>query len=103
MNADEQTAVLTFGLRMHAKLNQNMHKGGRENWLNDSPTALMNRLRDELVELQTAQAIAVMNRSRGKASLKEDAEAIANECADVANFAMMISDSGKSETNTKTK
>ena len=79
MSADEQTAVLTFALRMHAKLNQNRHKGGRPNWLATRVEVLLDRLGEELFELQEAQ--------RGG-----DAEAIANECADVANFAMMISD-----------
>ena len=79
MNADEQTAVLTFAMRMHAKLNGNMHKGGRVNWINTRLEVLQSRLDDEVLELQEA--------------LKHgSAEDIANECADVANFAMMIAD-----------
>ena len=87
MNADEQAAVLVFAQRMQAKLDKNMHQGGRPDWLGDHPGALMMRLEDELEELQMVHEAGPV-----RLSAKEYAEAVANECADVANFAMMIAD-----------
>lgn len=87
MNADEYTAVMIFARRMQAKLDKHMDKGGRANWLGDSPAALLLRLEDEMEELQREHEAGPV-----RVSAREHAEAVANECADVANFAMMIAD-----------
>jgi len=71
--------VLKFAERMEAKLSMNRHKGDRGGWLAASPEVLLHRLKQELKEMEDA-------------FWKGDAEATANECADVANFAMMIAD-----------
>jgi NTP pyrophosphatase (non-canonical NTP hydrolase) len=72
--------VLAFARRMEAKLEANRHKGNREGWLKDSPFDLFRRLRDEADELGEALRC------------RSESEVIANEAADVANFAMMIAD-----------
>lgn len=71
--------VLEFALIMEAKLGQNRHKGDREGWLKDSPEALVFRMRQEVVELCGALMF-------------DKPDAIISECADVANFAMMVAD-----------
>ena len=86
MNANEQTAVLAFAQRMEAKLAKNIRKGGRGNWLNTRVSVLLDRLLDEVIELE-----GELEKHPGEGP-KEHAEAVANECADVANFAMMIAD-----------
>ena len=86
MNANEQTAVLIFAQRMEAKLAKNIRKGGRGNWLNTRVSVLLDRLLDEVIELE-----GELEKHPGEGP-KEHAEAVANECADVANFAMMIVD-----------
>lgn len=72
--------VLEFALRMEKKLSVNRHKGDRGGWLNDDPLTLHKRLAEEDVELKVAMENGLT------------AEEIANEAADVANFAMMIAD-----------
>lgn len=71
--------VLAFARRMEAKLAKNRHKGDRGGWLKDTPSALLRRLKVETNELEKA----IQSNSCGD---------IANEAADVANFAMMIAD-----------
>ena len=83
--------VLEFAKRMEAKLEKNRHKGNREGWLGDDIDDLLDRLREETVELDTAICIGHvrMNESLNAPFM---AQQIADEAADVANFAMMISD-----------
>jgi NTP pyrophosphatase (non-canonical NTP hydrolase) len=66
-----------FAEEMESKLKANDHKGG---WRNDSPWALLERLREEEEELATAIARCA------------SPEEIRAEAANVANFAMMIAD-----------
>lgn len=72
--------VLAFAKRMESKLAKNRHKGNRDGWLKDSEYSLLNRLREEVAELNDA-----MDR-------QESFVEVADEAADVANFAMMIGD-----------
>jgi NTP pyrophosphatase (non-canonical NTP hydrolase) len=74
--------VAAFADEMEAKLAQNRHKGDREGWINDSRTALIARLNEEVRELM---------RACQNAGTTQDA-AVISEAADVANFAMMIAD-----------
>ncbi|MGE3624103.1 MAG: hypothetical protein AB7H77_09590 [Bdellovibrionales bacterium] len=69
--------VLAFAEEMEAKLRWHDNKGG---WQNCSHADLLERLREETGELQAAVD--------GKCA----ASIIVKECADVANFAMMIAD-----------
>jgi len=80
--------VLDFAFRMEGKLAKNRHKGDRDGWLNDDPWSLVERILDETVEVQQCFTMG----SDGRVDYG-DAEELANECADVANFCMMVSDS----------
>ncbi len=79
--------VLAFAKRMQYKLNKNKHKecetmnpnGKGRGWSHCKTTWLRSRIRDEWYEL-------------GRALSKDDSDNILNECADIANFAMMIFD-----------
>jgi len=84
--------VLVFAKRMEAKLAQNRHKGDREGWLKDDPWNLVERMLDETVEVQHCFTLG----SDGRADY-DNAEKLADECADVANFCMMIADVAKSQ------
>lgn len=69
-------AVMWFAERMEAKLAKNDHKGG---WNNCELQYLSMRLKQERKELT-------------EAIKSKDAQRIIDECADIANFAMMIAD-----------
>lgn len=75
--------VVSFAWLMEQKLAQNRHKGNREGWINTDVRLLMNLLKGELRELETAY-------------MDGDAANVQLEAADVANFAMMIADWFKS-------
>jgi len=80
--------VLAFAKRMEAKLAKNRHKGDRAGWLKEHPWNLVERILDETVEVQqcfTAIGSHTVN-------LTKTPEETANECADVANFCMMVAD-----------
>lgn len=85
MSTESQELALVgpFVERMLRKLRQNAHK---THWSRSDFRYLMVRLRSETRELAEAW------KRRGRPMTKEDAEVIANECADVANFAAMISE-----------
>ncbi len=76
---------------MEAKLEKNRHKGNREGWLNDDIDDLLERLREELCELDDAicEGHVRMHEPLNAAWM---AAKVADEAADVANFAMMIAD-----------
>lgn len=77
--------VLWFAEEMEKKLRANDHKG---HWSNCTPVYLYNRADNELKEVWTALL--------GDGSLNpctpEEAARIIAECADVANFMMMLAD-----------
>lgn len=75
--------VIAFARVMEFKLSKNRHKGNREGWVNCDVRMLMNLLKRELVELEAAYNLG-------------DVKNVELEAADVANFAMMISDWFKS-------
>ena len=79
--------VLAFAKRMEAKLEKNRHKGNREGWLKYHPWSLVERILDETVEVQQC-----FTHFKGDIVLAKTPEETADECADVANFCMMISD-----------
>lgn len=79
--------VLKFAFRMEAKLEKNRHKGDRAAWLKDRPWSLVERLLDETVELQDR-----FTHDHDGMIWCDDCEKTADECADVANFAMMVAD-----------
>lgn len=78
-DSPEWPHVLSFAKRMEAKLSKNRHKGDREGWLKCDVQFLISALKDEVGEMEAA-------------AWEGDADETANECADIANFAMMIAD-----------
>jgi hypothetical protein len=86
--------VLKFAARMEAKLEKNRHKGDRAGWLKDHPWNLVERVLDETVELQQCFSASGTGRFVPPVvSLVKTPEETADECADVANFCMMVADS----------
>ena len=74
--------VDAFADEMEKRLAANRHKGDREGWVKLRPPVLMELLTKEHDELWAEiQADPHYNRAR-----------VLHECADVANFAMMIAD-----------
>lgn len=85
------TPLDEFTKIMAQKLDQNAHKGGRPAWLKENPESLFGRLEDESHELEVA-LIQGRVRLAEPANCQAWAARIAQEAADVANFAMMIAD-----------
>lgn len=77
----DRAAVRLFGSDMLAKLEENSHKA---HWSTVSNRWLLMRLAEECQELM--QALVSLDRGQGMAT------DVIDECADVANFAMMIAD-----------
>ena len=69
-------SLTRFTKIMNSKLMENIDKGG---WKECPISYLMHRLEQEVIELK-------------ESLLDQDEEDVSNEAADVANFAMMISD-----------
>jgi len=69
--------VMSFARQMEERLRANDHKGG---WQDMTPGDLIRRLDDEFFELWA------------EIDNKASAERIVGECADVANFCMMLAD-----------
>lgn len=84
--------VLEFAKRMEAKLEKNRHKGDRAGWLQDDPNDLLDRLREEMDELAGAMHEAYGPMQGGMQTRQWAAMTVANEAADVANFAMFLAD-----------
>lgn len=72
--------VVAFAEAMEAKLNLNDHK---EHWNKQSMSYLVQRLREEMLELRDKLNTPIKDLEPGE---------ILSEAADVANFAMMIAD-----------
>lgn len=77
--------VVDFAVTMEAKLRANDHKGG---WGSCDADTLVQKLEFELAELK----LALQKQASTPYMLEELIEEVRRECADVANFAMMISD-----------
>lgn len=73
-----EAASWFFGAMLE-KLRQNEHKG--DDWHEDHPLELLDRVQDELIEALEAVR-------RGEAPAR-----VLDECADIANMAMMAADS----------
>lgn len=90
---NEFEALHAFQGVMWEKLHANQHKGG---WQEDLPARLLERLRGELKELETALieycVLDLTLKDEKSEELRRAAEHVTKEAADVANFAMMIAD-----------
>jgi len=87
--------VDAFADEMEAKLDANRHKGDAEGWQRESAAWLLERLKAEVAELESA--LAWHPCGCREACCQHDyfgrgAPSVTGECADVANFAMMIAD-----------
>ena len=86
-------AVNWFAQRMEEKLAINDHKGG---WGKCDIDWLIERIRTELEELETVYGFRKVDWGRsaceGVQFVDVSNEAIIKECADIANFAMMVAD-----------
>ena len=74
-------AVKEFANAMEKKLQKHDHDRGVEGWKQDATADLLGWLKNEVVELE----VALISEDKSN-------EEIGEECADVANFAMMIFD-----------
>lgn len=90
--------VDAFADEMEAKLAENRDKGDRDGWAIEPARWLLSRLKEEVAELEVA-----LDKPAGACGCRtvdecrhighfRDEEEILGECADVANFAMMIAD-----------
>ncbi len=82
-------SVQRFAQAMEAKLRENDFKGG---WSADTVESLVHRLDDEVKELKEALGLACDSCGTGGSHSPDSPSAILEEAADVANFAMMISE-----------
>ena len=81
-----RASVKWFATKMEEKLADNDHKGG---WADCETGFLFRKLEEELQELY----LALHNRERGSFfGTTHTDEEIVGECADIANFVMMIAD-----------
>jgi len=80
-----RSAVLALAFRMEDKLQRHDGRRGADGWKDDDPLALMRRLDEEVAELRSAVVA-------GDIAGEWDRDAVANEAADVANFAMFVAD-----------
>ena len=78
--------VLAFARVMEAKLEKNRHKGDREGWLALSFDELYRKMEGEWYEVKTETVRKTLYPERYEVG------SIVKECADLANFALMIAD-----------
>ena len=83
----DKRSVTQFGFDMLRKLRKNSHKA---HWNTVTHWYLFGRLNEEVSEL--SKALNKRYSIQPTADRKELSQAIIDECADVANFAMMIAD-----------
>lgn len=79
--------VRAFAELMEQRLKENDHKPG---WKNDTPISLARRIREEYLEL--LDALAPDDDDSGVGDPTNFSGDVLGECADVANFAMMVAD-----------
>lgn len=82
-----RSSVKQFAQAMERKLRENDHKGG---WDETTDACLIERLFEEANELSWAM-------SRVGDGPPPDPHRVVDECADVANFAMMIADKARKD------
>lgn len=90
--------IKSFSEDMEKKLKDNDHKG---HWSKSSYAYLIQRLREEVDELDEELSSFVIGQAMprdlsGSYSIEQYGEVV-EECADVANFAMMIADNLKNK------
>jgi len=71
--------IMRFSTDMEEKMRKHDHDRGESGWMNMDPKMLLEKLMDEVLELSDSMV-----------GDNIDHNAIISECADVANYAMMI-------------
>lgn len=89
-NLEQWPEIKAFAERMATKLTEHEHTKGRHGWLTDDPRTLLTRLRKEVDELE--DAINLYTNPNATFKVNELLNRIADEAADVGNFAMFIAD-----------
>jgi len=86
-----------FATQMTRKLNENVDKG---HWDGTDLSYLVDRLREEVDEVEEAYDNLIEYRSSPMYANDDDSDwdSLLDECADVANFAMMIADHARART-----
>jgi hypothetical protein len=92
-HADSPTwsSVMDFAQEMERKLSLHRDRGNREGWLIETPRWLFERMLTEVEELGSALGVPIVI-SVGVKDEEPDGEEPGQECADVANLAMMLRD-----------
>ena len=85
---EARTEVKVFSEIMEQKLKENDHK---IHWSNFPPEELLVQLKEEVEELE----FQLWKQTSTDAEAKEQEIKLQRECADIANFAMMIADNVK--------
>lgn len=80
--------LVWFASKMDEQLSDNDHKG---HWCDEKPSYLLYKLIAELAELTET----LHENMSDWANQKYTRDAIVSECADLANYAMMIADNAK--------
>ncbi len=91
---DVRPSVRDFAVAMETKLRKSAHKGDQGTWRHEDPAWLLDRLIEEVVELQEE-----VGKFPGETLSETHAitAAIEDEAVDVANFAMMLFDAMRAE------
>ena len=84
---EEFESLNRFQRAMWDKLKVNRHKGG---WKGADPDLLARRVQNELLELN--EALESVAASKDLPWFSEEIDKAQRECADIANFAMMVFD-----------
>ena len=91
MNSPTMKHVLAFSERMEEKLEMNRHKGDREGWLKEDIEFFLRRIKQETEEVRKL-IVNKLGTFDLDSVTAEDVRDIQKECADVANFCMMLAD-----------
>ena len=83
-----RNTVRQFAEEMEKGLADHDGDRGERGWIDEGPTALFYSLEDEVEELREALNAV----DWGEPANSYDQDAVRKECADIANFAMMIVD-----------
>jgi len=86
---DVRAPIIRLALVMEEKLREHDEERGERGWIGDEPEALFYRIRDEMEELLP---ILVDCKQCNESDFNQAADKAIRECADVANFPMMIMD-----------
>lgn len=89
-NLEQWPEVKSFAERMATKLTEHEPTKGKRGWLRDDPHTLLARLLEEVEELE--DAIKLYTNPTATFKVNELLNRIADEAADVGNFAMFIAD-----------